>query len=240
MIVCDAHLGEAPSRVADAFHRFLETVPAPPDHLVVNGDLFDFWFEYRTVVPRAAFPTVSRLAELARRGVTITVIGGNHDRWGGSFWRDEVRAAFHPGAAELSLAGWRARVAHGDGLTDGPVSSRVAHAVTRHPWTARVFRWIHPDAAIPLVRRMSRGLAKGSRRGEVLRRSGEEQAAYARAELARRPDLDLLVLGHTHRPALEAVGDNRWYVNPGAWMEGLCYAVVDERGPHLEQFTSTL
>jgi UDP-2,3-diacylglucosamine hydrolase len=225
--------------VTDAFHRFLDSVPAPPDHLVVGGDLFDFWFEYGTVVPRAAFRTLSRLAELARRGVAVTVIGGNHDRWGGGFWRDEVGAAFHSAEAELPLAGWRARVAHGDGLTDRQLDARAVHAVARHPWTAKVFRWIHPDLAFPLVRRMSRGLARGSRRGDVLRRSAEEQAAYARDELARRPDIDLLVLGHTHRAALEVVGENRWYLNPGAWMEGLCYAVVDERGPRLERFTST-
>ena len=239
LIVCDAHLGQAPSPVTAALHRFLDAVPEPSDHLVVNGDLFDFWFEYRSVVPRAAFPTVSRLAELARRGVRVTLVGGNHDRWGGAFWRDEVGAAFHAAEVELSLAGWRTRVAHGDGLTDRHFASRVAHAVTRHPWTARVFRWIHPDASFPLVKRLSRGLAKGSRRERALQRSADAQAAYARAELARRPDLDLLVLGHTHRAALEAVDRNRWYVNPGAWMDGMRYAVVDERGPRLERFTST-
>ncbi len=83
MIVSDVHLGHAPPEVADAFRRFLERVPDLGEHLIVNGDLFEFWFEYREVIPKRAFPTLEALGRVRRAGVQLTVTGGNHDRWGG-------------------------------------------------------------------------------------------------------------------------------------------------------------
>ena len=81
VIVSDAHLGSVPDRVEEAFLAFLDHVPALGDGLLVNGDLFDFWFAYRRVIPRAGIRVVARLAELARR-LPVAMTGGNHDRWG--------------------------------------------------------------------------------------------------------------------------------------------------------------
>ncbi|NIN11589.1 MAG: hypothetical protein GTN62_08810 [Gemmatimonadales bacterium] len=236
IVVSDAHLGFAPESVTRAFHCFLEAVPSLGDHLVVNGDLFEFWFEYRAVIPRAAFSTLEALAAVRRTGVRITVTGGNHDRWGGEFWRRDLGAEFHEEVVDLDLAGFKALVSHGDGVGDEPGGARLMHAVTRHPLTARVFRWIHPDVGLALVRRMSPFMAGKTRDQAVIQRFAEQQADYARRLLARRPDLDLVVLGHTHRSALIPVGERRWYLNPGAWMDGYCYAMITPEGPTLERF----
>ena len=118
VVVSDAHLGHASGDVANAFRRFLDSVPDRTRHLVINGDLFDFWFEYRTVIPREAFPVLSDLYRVRRAGVRLTVTGGNHDRWGGDFWHRELEAEFHPDEVELELAGWRTLVAHGDGRSE--------------------------------------------------------------------------------------------------------------------------
>lgn len=236
IIVSDAHLGFAPPEVTRAFHRFLERVPELGDHLIINGDLFEFWFEYRTVIPRAAFATLAALAALRRAGVRLTVIGGNHDRWGGAFWHQELGAAHHRDAAELELAGLRTLLAHGDGLADPHPAARALQRVVQHRWTVRAFRWIHPDLGIRLVGAVSRRLADREDRVELMRRSATAQAAYARRLLAARTDLDLLVLGHTHRAVLEAVAPQRWYLNPGAWMDGYRFATVGAEGPKLEQF----
>jgi len=89
-VLADAHLGGVPDAVASALHAFLDTVPRAGDHLVINGDLFEFWFEYDSVIPRRAFPTLARLAAARDRGVRLTVTGGNHDRWGRGFWQREL------------------------------------------------------------------------------------------------------------------------------------------------------
>lgn len=238
IVVSDAHLGQVPASIGEAFHRFLAAVPTMAEHLVVNGDLFDFWFEYRTVIPRNAFRTLAALAGLRDAGVRLTVTGGNHDRWGRDFWERDVGATFHRHDVELNLAGFRALVTHGDGL-DGTWSAKLLQAITRFPLTPALFRWIHPDLGITLVRRMSRTVAKGTRRAEMVRNSAAAQAVYARAVMASRADLDLLVFGHTHVPVLESVGPRRWYTNPGAWMEGLRYLEVNADGPALRRFSAS-
>lgn len=236
LVVADLHLGWAQDAVADRFHTFLASVPERADQLVVLGDLFEFWFEYRSVVPEAAFPTLERLASVARAGVEVVVTGGNHDRFGGRFWRERVGVRFHSDGADLTLAGFRAYAAHGDGIGDERLSSRLLHALTRRRLTHRLFGLLHPDLGIGLVRRMSPRLA-AKRDDQALReRVAARQQAYATAFLERRPDVDLLVLAHTHRAALVEVAARRWYLNPGSWMDGYCYAAVTPEGPRLMRF----
>jgi UDP-2,3-diacylglucosamine hydrolase len=239
VIVSDVHLGHAPPEVADAFRRFLERVPDLGEHLIVNGDLFEFWFEYREVIPKRAFPTLEALGRVRRAGVQLTVTGGNHDRWGGRFWRDELDAAFHAGGVELELAGHRALVSHGDDVPDERWSARALHAVVRHPVTAGLFRLLHPDLGFALVRRLSPMVSGKSRDRAIVRQHAEAQSEHARRLLQERTDLGLVVLGHTHRAVLEQVSPGRWYLNPGAFAEGMCYAVVEREGPRLERFATS-
>ncbi len=236
IIVSDAHLGQVPRPIVDAFHQFLATVPDMARHLVINGDLFDFWFEYGTVIPRSAFPTLAALDAIRRAGVRLTITGGNHDRWSRGFWQRELGASFHRDGAELELAGLRTLIAHGDRM-DGTLGSRVLQAISRFPLTPALFRWIHPDVGISLVRRMSRAVVNDARRAIVMKDSSAAQEVYAVELLKRRPELNLLVFGHTHLPVLTPVGPGRWYANPGAWMDGLRYLVVTDVGPALQQFS---
>jgi UDP-2,3-diacylglucosamine hydrolase len=235
VIVADAHLAAAGPR-RDAFLRFLAAVPALGRHLVINGDLFDMWFEYRTVIPRSAFPVLSALHVLVRDKIQVTVTGGNHDRWGGPFWRDEIGAAFHPGGVRLMLAGFQVDILHGDGIAETHATARAMHQVTRWPATVAAFRWLHPDIGLRLAAQMSGRLARQTRDGAVVERAAAAQARWARDRLTRDSTLDLLVLGHTHRPALEAVAPRRWYLNPGAWCEGQRYALLLPDGPQLRTF----
>lgn len=235
-MVSDAHLGGVPESVDAALHAFLDAVPQAGDHLVINGDLFEFWFEYGSVIPRRAFPTLARLAAARHRGVRLTVTGGNHDRWGRGFWQRELGAEFHPNGVEMELGGWRAFLAHGDGLAEQHAAARVLHAIARHPLTAALFRWIHPDLGHGLVERFSGLLGGRTRDPSVIDRAAAAQEAWARALLGARRDLELVVLGHTHRPVLASVPERRWYLNPGAWMDGFRYAVITERGPELASY----
>lgn len=235
VVVSDAHLGQQGNRTRDAFHRFLRAVPELGQHLLINGDLFEFWFEYRHVIPRSAFATLSILSEIREKGVRLTVTGGNHDRWGLDFWSSELGAEFHTGHIRMELSGWQAWVAHGDGVAELDSSGRILHKITRHPLTAATFRLLHPDLAISIVNRLSNRLA--ARKRETLAiRAAAAQTEFARTLLQREPDVDLVILGHTHRPALEALEDGRWYFNPGAWMEGHRYGVVTQDGPELRTF----
>ena len=237
IIVSDAHIGHRmEDSVVDAFHRFLRNVPKMGRHLVINGDLFDFWFEYRSVIPRTVFPTLAALADVIRAGVRVTITGGNHDRWGGRFWREQLGAEFHDRSVELELAGWRALVSHGDGEIEPEFLARMVHRVIGHPLTSTAFRALHPDLGFWLVRRMSKVLNRRTDDDQGMHAAADAQVLHARELLQRRPDLDLAVLGHTHRAMLDEVEASRWYLNPGAWMNELEYAVVTAAGPELRKF----
>jgi len=237
IVVADAHLGQVPAATEAAFHAFLDQVPRPGDHLLINGDLFDFWFEYRAVIPRKHFASIARLQAVRARGIPITFVGGNHDRWGGDFLRNDLGIAFYGGEAELELAGRRAFVAHGDGLTEQHWSARLMHRVTRHPITIAAFRLLHPTIGFWIADKLSGTLADNTRDRAVLDRAAAAQRQWAADLLARRRDLALVIMAHTHRPVVETLPGDRAYLNPGAFLDGGRYAVVTADRVELKQFT---
>ena len=238
IVVADAHLGQVPAATQAAFHAFLDQVPQPGDHLLINGDLFDFWFEYRAVIPRKHFASVAKLQAVRARGIPITFVGGNHDRWGGDFLRQDLGIVFFGGEAELELAGRRAFVAHGDGLTEQHWSGALMHRVTRHPITIAAFRLLHPTIGFWIADLFSRHLADNTRDRAVLDRAAAAQRQWAADFLALRTDLSLVIMAHTHRPVVDALPDGRTYLNPGAFLDGGRYAVVTANAVELKQFTA--
>lgn len=236
LVVADAHLGQVSPAIDAAFHRFLEAAPDLGDELLIAGDLFDFWFEYGAVIPRRHFGSAAQLHALRRRGMPITFVGGNHDRWGGAFLTQDLGIAFHAGAAELEIAGRRAFVAHGDGYTEQHWSAALLHRVTRHPLTIAAFRALHPDLGFWIAHKLSGRLADNTRDRAVLDRAAAAQASFAKALLERHPELNLVILAHTHRPALESLPGGRAYLNPGAFLDGFRYAVVTRDAIDLKTF----
>lgn len=238
IVVADAHLGQVPPGTEAAFHAFLDQVPRPGDHLLIAGDLFDFWFEYRAVIPRKHFASVAKLQAVRARGIPLTFVGGNHDRWGGDFLRRDLGIAFHAGEAELELAGRRAFVAHGDGLTEQHWSGTLMHRITRHPLTIFAFRLLHPTIGFWIADKLSGHLADSTRDRAVLDRAATAQRQWAVELLRRRPDVGLVIMAHTHRPVVETLPDGRVYLNPGAFLDGGRYAVVTNDRVELRQFTA--
>lgn len=230
VIVGDAHLGSAEARDEAAFHDFLEAAPELGTRLVVTGDLFDFWFEYRAVIPRRPFRTLAKLALLAEQGLRVDVLGGNHDRWGGSFWAQDLGIPFHPDGADLVLAGRKAWAHHGDGLAEQKLGGRLIHRLTRSRITSGVFRALHPDLGFRLAARLSGSLGEANKSPEAIEASAAAQEKYATKVLAARSDLSLVVLAHTHRQRCVEVEPGRFYLNAGQWMGDRHYAVVTRDG----------
>jgi UDP-2,3-diacylglucosamine hydrolase len=236
IVVADAHLGQVPPATEAAFHAFLDQVPRPGDHLLIAGDLFDFWFEYRAVIPRKHFASVARLQAVRARGIPITFVGGNHDRWGGAFLRNDLGIAFYGGEAVLELAGRHTFVAHGDGLTEQHWGGAVMHRVTRHPVTIALFRLLHPTIGFWIADLFSRHLADNTRDRAVLDRAAAAQRQWATDFLERRPEIGLVIMAHTHRPVVDTLPGGRVYLNPGAFLDGGRYAVVTQKEVELRRF----
>ena len=234
VVVGDAHLGSADARDEAAFHEFLEAVPQLGTRLLIMGDLFDFWFEYLHVIPRRPFKTLAEIAILRDKGMVIEMFGGNHDRWGGSFWTRDLGVPFYSDGSAMTLAGRRAWVHHGDGLSEHSLGGRLLHRLTRSPFMQGLFRALHPDFSFKLVGRLSGSLRDTT--PDYLNGAAEAQERYARDVLAKRPELQLVVLAHTHRQRLVEVQPGRFYLNAGQWMVDRHYAVVTAEKVRLLQW----
>jgi UDP-2,3-diacylglucosamine hydrolase len=225
-IIGDTHLGVGPAKLERDVVAFLRRLPGQAKSLVINGDLFDFWFEWKTVIPRDHFRTLAALADLRDAGIDVLMVAGNHDCWGGDFLSREVGVRYQLGPWEGSVAGWRTRIDHGDGLRAREDRKyRALRRVLRHPLSMRAFRWLHPDWGT----RLARGSSTASRTYRA-RDAGAGLRAVAHATLDANPSLDLLVFGHSHVPALERLAHGSVYANAGSWLDAPTYlAVTPER-----------
>lgn len=225
IIVSDAHLGAAPAEHERAFHDFLGFAGRATDDLVINGDLFDFWFEYRTVILSRYFGTLRLLADVLDAGTRIRLVGGNHDSWAGAFLRDELGIELIRGPVITEIGGRRTYLAHGDGLGAGDLGYLALKAVVRSRIARAVFRQIHPDWSASLIRLVSRTESRHGR-PEAGRTRSAALAAHAREVLADDPGVQLVALGHCHIPELTEVEPGRHYLNTGDWVHHCTWASV--------------
>lgn len=214
-VISDVHLGAAPEVVERALLGYLRDIRGRARSLVINGDLFDFWFEWKRVIPREGFRVLAALADLRDDGVKLVWVAGNHDCWGGDFLQRELGVEYLLGAWTGTAAGWRTRFEHGDGLR--PVEDRPYRAlrrVIRHPASIWLYGRLHPDFAS----RLASGSAEASRHLQRPRDDGAGLRAVADDRLAAEPALELLVYGHSHVAALERMPGGGVYGNAGSWL----------------------
>lgn len=226
-LASDVHLGSAPPETEPAFVSWLEHCGSHASRVLINGDLFDFWFEYRAAIPRGHTRILGALAALVDSGVPVLMMGGNHDWWGGSYLREEVGVDFRQDPVTLEIQGRTVFLAHGDGVGGGDLGYKVLKLLLRGRLTRAAFRWLHPDLGAWVARRVSK---TDQRTGEPL----EKQIArtrflqdWATAYLQEHPEVDLVALGHTHIPVLKEVCPGRYYLNSGDWLVHLSYGVLE-------------
>jgi UDP-2,3-diacylglucosamine hydrolase len=234
-IVSDLHLGVASAAVERSFESYLAAISGNISTLVINGDLFDFWFEWKTVIPRRGFRTLAALAALRESGTEILYIAGNHDCWGGEVLRDDVGVQYHVGPWEGSIGSWRVRVEHGDGLREVEDRKyRMVRPIMRSPLAIAMFRRLHPDWAT----RLASGSSNASRTYSA-RDGGEGLRAIGHARLASEPELDVAVYGHSHVAALERVGDRQVFANAGSWLDAPTYIEITDGSIELLRWNSS-
>jgi UDP-2,3-diacylglucosamine hydrolase len=227
-VASDAHLGASPPEMEKAFSKWLEYAGECASLLFLNGDLFDFWFEWGSVVPSGHTRVLGILASIVDGGVPVHLMGGNHDWWGGRYLSEEIGLTLHHEEVRISLAGQRCLVAHGDGLGGGDLGYRMLKGVLRGSVSRRAFRWVHPDIATAIARRVSRTDAHG---GPDAKGRAAALENWARSRIASDEELDAVILGHCHIPARVEVEPGRFYLNAGDWLTHATYLVLDEGSP---------
>ena len=230
-LTSDVHLGAVPAETEESFHRWLEHAAARASEIVINGDLFDFWFEFRSGIPKGHTRTLDLLTGIVAGGVPISLMGGNHDWWGGTHLTDKVGIRFYQDPLVRDLAGRRTLIAHGDGLGRGDLGYRMLRWVLRSPLTVGAFRQLPTTLGDWLADRVSRTETRGESGHRPSPVRAAELRTWALDQLDRDPTLELIALGHTHQPELLEPHPDRWILNSGDWVYRRTYVVLSKGEP---------
>lgn len=219
--ISDAHLGDDEGRERKLI-SFLDGIKGC-ELLYILGDLFDFWFEYRTVIPRQYIRTVCKLLDLVQSGTKIVYLAGNHDFWLGDFLSSQVGIQVELGPLRVEHQGLRLYLSHGDGISKGETGYRFLKRMLRNPFNIALFRLLHPDLAFSLAKGISR-LSRGStqRRGEMLLKDYEEFASgFIQG------GVDAVILAHIHWPLYKKLAGGI-YINLGDWITHYTFGKLED------------
>jgi len=231
----DLHLG-VDARVSSEerernFVRWLEQVVAPDaDALYLLGDVFEFWFEYKTVVPRGFVRILGALASLRDQGVDIQYFTGNHDLWMQDYFPKELGIPLHHKPEIRNFDGSRFFIGHGDGLGPGDKGYKRMKKVFRNPLAQWTYARLHPNFAIGLASKVSSFSRSktGTSEDEFFGPEQEWLVQYCERKLSLKPDLDYFLFGHRHLPIDFTLtnGQSR-YINTGDWLRYQSFAKWD-------------
>lgn len=219
------------------FVNWLETVSQDAEAIFLLGDLFDFWFEYKTVVPKGFTRTLGKLAALTDSGIPIYYFVGNHDLWMQGYFEEELNIPVYHQPKEFIFNGKTFFIGHGDGLGPGDKGYKRMKKLFTNPVAKWFFRWLHPDLGVRLAQYLSvkNKLISGDEDITFLGEDQEWLVQYAKRKLEQKPR-DYFVFGHRHLPLEIPLGDNSHYINLGDWIHYYTYAVFDGNSLKLKTF----
>nr|WP_286942246.1 UDP-2,3-diacylglucosamine diphosphatase [Allomuricauda sp.] len=228
----DNHLG-APSAVESLprekkFVAWLDLVKKDAEAIFLMGDLFDFWFEYKKVVPKGFTRTLGKLAELTDSGISVFYFVGNHDLWMNGYFEEELNIPVFHRPQELTINNTAFFIGHGDGLGPGDKGFKRMKKVFTNPFAKWLFRWLHPDLGVRLAQYLSvnNKIISGEADAQYLGEEKEWLVQYCKRKLEGR-HYDYFVFGHRHLPLEIDLNGKSTYVNLGDWIKYFTYGVFD-------------
>ena len=235
----DAHLGipdMESSRVREMkLVRWLDQIKEDAEEIYILGDLFDFWFEYKTVIPKGFTRLLGKLAEITDSGIPIHFFRGNHDIWAFDYFSNELNIQMHRKPQIKEFYGKKFYLAHGDGLGQGDTGYKFIKWVFERKFNQWLFRWLHPDW----------GLATGlfwSRRSRYANEARETKAHvnndlqllentrlpnFAKSLLEQGEHIDYFVMGHWHTIKNVELQPGTRFIFLGDWISRFSYGVFD-------------
>ncbi len=228
----DNHLG-APTQEASRpreqkFVAWLDEIKHDAAAIFLLGDLFDFWFEYKTVVPKGFTRTLGKLAEISDSGIPIYYFVGNHDLWMNGYFEEELNIPVYHQPKEFTFNETSFFIGHGDGLGPGDKGYKRMKKVFTNPVAKWFFKWLHPDLGVKLAQYMSvkNKLISGDEDIRFLGEDNEWLVQYSKNKLQDK-HRDYFVFGHRHLPLEIDLGSNSKYINLGDWIGYYTYGVFD-------------
>lgn len=240
-LLSDFHLG-APNHAASlerekAVVAFLEHIRHDAGRIIIAGDIFDFWFEYKKAVPRGFTRLLGKLAELTDSGIPIEVFVGNHDMWMRDYFQQELNIPVYYEPKVYDWNGKRFYIGHGDGLGPGDHGFKFIKKIFRNPICQWLFGWLHPDLGIGLANYFSRKSREktGEADAEFLGADKEWLIIYCKEVLAK-AHYDYFIFGHRHYPIDFALNERSRYINLGDWIRNFTYASFDGQDVQLHHW----
>lgn len=221
--------GESERR--DRFIRFLASVPDGTT-LILLGDVFDFYFEYRSVVCKRFVDLFAAFSNCRNRGINLHFLGGNHDYWVGDFISKDLGMSVHQDEILLSAQGRKIICSHGDLVMPRDAGYKVLKTIIRNRFVIGVSKWIHPD----IMDAIARAVASGSRRLSKApqKRRARNIAEVAHARFFARGN-DAYIMGHVHYP-LHDSRNGRDFILLGDWIQNFTYGRLRDGVLTLETF----
>jgi len=228
----DNHLG-APTKEESfprekKFVKWLDEVKEDAVAIFLLGDLFDFWFEYKTVVPKGFVRTLGKLAEIRDSGIPIYFFVGNHDLWMNDYFEKELNIPTYHDSKEFIFNNKTFLIGHGDGKGPNDKGYKRMKKVFTNPFLKWIYRWLHPDIGMRIAHHLSvkNKLISGDEDKNFLGENEEWLAVYAKRKLENK-HYDYFVFGHRHLPMEIKVGENSTYFNLGDWINHYTFGVFD-------------
>jgi UDP-2,3-diacylglucosamine hydrolase len=206
----------------------LDEIKKDAQEIFLVGDLFDFWFEYKTVVPRGYVRILGKIAELTDSGIPVHLFTGNHDMWIFDYLPKEINIILHKEPIEREFDGKKFFIGHGDGLGPGDKGYKFLKKVFANKICQWLFAWIHPNLGMKIANYWSH-------RSRIFNEENEEKflgedkewlVAYCNKVLQKK-HYDYFIFGHRHLPLDIKLSDSSRYINLGEWFKSNSYAVFD-------------
>ncbi len=240
--ISDFHLG-APTHAASLERerilvRFLDSIRDQAAEIFLVGDMFDFWYEYRQVVPKGFVRLLGKLGEFSDAGIPMHFFVGNHDMWMRDYFQTELNIPVYYEPKEFIRNDKLFLVGHGDGLGPGDHGYKRLKKIFRNPVCKWLFGILPPVVGMGIANRMSRSsrAQTGSTEEVFLGEEKEWLIIYSKEELAKRA-VDYFVFGHRHLPIDYRLNERSRYINLGDWITYFTFASFDGNKMVLESFT---
>lgn len=218
--------------------QFLDSIKTEAHSIFIVGDMFDFWYEYRKVVPKGAIRLLGKIAELADSGIAIYFFVGNHDMWMNSYFQQELNVPVYFEPKVFQINNKKFFIGHGDGLGPGDQGYKALKKVFRNPVCHWLFGILPPFIGVGVANYFSHKsrLATSTSEETFLGEDKEWLLIYSK-EVLKKEHFDFFVFGHRHLPIDYRLSNNSRYINLGEWMNFCTYAVFDGETLEVKSFT---
>lgn len=238
----DFHLG-APNP-QESFQReqqiiqWLEHVSKDASAIFLVGDLFDFWFEYRSTIPKGFVRFQGKLASLVDKGIPVHIFSGNHDLWMEDYLPAELGISLHKNPIVLRVGNKSLFVGHGDGLGPGDNRYKIIKRIFSNSLARWGFQWLHPNVGVAMARYWSRKSRLADEGKEETSRGQDEMLYQFCLEMEKSQHHDFYIFGHRHLPLEMEVNENSVYLNLGEWFSQSTYVEFNGEHASIKSFSS--